>query len=154
MSQPENSLPTRLAFVTGAIVGAGATGAAAYGLKVLAPPSHGDVAKVEPPVKADAPAAPVVKPASAPNFTDHSAALQPDRTVSDACPFCNSLCGLQVDLKKGRVLAVRGESKDPVQVGALCVKAELLPQLVYNRFRLKTPLKRVGGDKGSPDTEI
>src|SRR5262249_23642504 len=36
------------------------------------------------------------------------------------------------------------------QAGELCVKAHLMPQLVYNRFRLTRPLERVGGAKGSP----
>src|SRR4051794_15216460 len=66
-----------------------------------------------------------------PDFTRSSAALEPDRVVRSACQFCNSLCGLQVHLKAGRVIAVKGEDRDPVQAGELCVKAELMPQLVY-----------------------
>ena len=83
-------------------------------------------------------------PASAPDFMRSSAALEPDRVVASACQFCNSLCGLRVHLKAGRVIAVKGFEDDPVQNGQLCVKAELMPQLVYNRFRLTKPLKRVG----------
>ncbi|MGW3647547.1 molybdopterin-containing oxidoreductase family protein [Streptomyces sp. NPDC000878] len=83
------------------------------------------------------------------DFTDQSAALTPDRTVATACQFCNSNCRLNVDLKADRILAVRGEDGDPVQAGQLCVKAEMMPQLVYNKDRLTTPLRRVGGKKGS-----
>ena len=54
----------------------------------------------------------------------------------------------------GRVIDVRGEADDPVQAGNLCVKGPMMAQLVYNRFRLTRPLKRVGGDKGSPDTKF
>jgi anaerobic selenocysteine-containing dehydrogenase len=97
--------------------------------------------------------APAGGSASANDFTDHAAALQPDRSVVSACQFCNSLCGLHVDLKQGRVLRVRGEEGDPVQAGAICVKAELMPQLLYNRFRLTRPLKRVG-PKGSADAKL
>lgn len=60
------------------------------------------------------------------DFTDQSAALTPDKTVATACQFCNSNCRLNVDLKAGRVLAVRGEDSDPVQQGQVCVKAEIV----------------------------
>jgi anaerobic selenocysteine-containing dehydrogenase len=74
--------------------------------------------------------------------------------VDSACQFCNSLCRLKVHLKQGRIIDVRGEPDDPVQAGELCVKASLMTQLVYNRFRLKQPLKRVAGPKGSPDSKF
>lgn len=88
------------------------------------------------------------------DFTDQSAALTPDKTVATACQFCNSNCRLNVDLKSGRVLAVRGEDSDPVQQGQVCVKAELMPQLVYNTERLTRPLRRVSGAKGSPHSKF
>jgi anaerobic selenocysteine-containing dehydrogenase len=88
------------------------------------------------------------------DFTNQSAALGADRIVTSACQFCNSLCGLKVHLRAGRVVEVRGEPDDPVQAGELCVKAGLMPQLVYNRFRLTRPLKRVGGAKGAPDSRF
>src|SRR5262245_21806377 len=97
---------------------------------------------------ADQPAPPAA--AGTPDFTAKSAALEPDKIVQSACQFCNSLCGLKVHMKAGRVIDIRGEDRDPVQAGELCVKAHLMPQLVYNRFRLTRPLKRVGGAKGSP----
>jgi anaerobic selenocysteine-containing dehydrogenase len=97
-------------------------------------------------------APPPPAPPPAPDFTRGSAALEPDRVVSSACQFCNSLCGLKVHLKAGRVIAVKGEDRDPVRAGELCVKAQLMPQLVYNRFRLTRPLKRTGGAKGSPES--
>src|ERR1019366_8729721 len=88
------------------------------------------------------------------DFTNQSAALSADRIVKSACQFCNSLCGLHVHLRAGRVIDIRGETEDPVQAGELCVKASLMPQLVYNRFRLTRPLKRVGGDKGSENSKF
>jgi anaerobic selenocysteine-containing dehydrogenase len=71
-----------------------------------------------------------------------------------ACQFCNSLCGLQVHLKAGRVIDVKGRDDDPVQAGGLCVKGPMMAQLLYNRHRLRTPLKRVGGKKGDPDSKF
>ncbi len=89
------------------------------------------------------------------DFTRQSAALQPDQVVDSACQFCNSLCRLKVHLKGGRIVEVRGEPDDPVQAGGLCVKGEMMmTQLVYNRFRLTRPLKRVAGAKGSPDSRF
>ncbi len=89
-----------------------------------------------------------------PDFTVRSAALTPDRTVATACQFCNANCRLHIALKADRVIAVRGEQDDPVQAGGLCVKADLMPQLVYNPERLTAPLRRVSGKKGSPDSRF
>jgi formate dehydrogenase (coenzyme F420) alpha subunit len=89
------------------------------------------------------------------DFTKKSAALQADKVVDSACQFCNSLCRLKVHVKDGRIVEVRGEHDDPVQAGGLCVKGEtMMTQLVYNRFRLTRPLKRVAGEKGSPDSRF
>jgi anaerobic selenocysteine-containing dehydrogenase len=88
------------------------------------------------------------------DFTKESAALQADKVVDSACQFCNSLCRLKVYLKAGRVVDIRGETEDPVQAGGLCVKGPMMAQLVYNRFRLTRPLKRVGGAKGSPESKF
>lgn len=86
------------------------------------------------------------------DLTRDSGALDPDETIRSACQFCNSLCGIQVLKKGGRVIGIRGEAADPVQAGNLCVKADMMPQLVYNPRRIKTPLKRVRGRKGDPNS--
>src|SRR5262245_548760 len=86
------------------------------------------------------------------SFTTDSAALQLDSVVSSACQFCNSNCRLQVGLRANRVISVKGEERDPVQAGNICVKAPMMAQLVYNPLRLTTPLRRVGGRKGSPES--
>ena len=80
--------------------------------------------------------------------------MQPDAIVASACQFCNSLCRLHVHLKNGRIIDVVGDYDDPVQAGGLCVKGPMMTQLVYNRFRLQSPLKRVGGEKGSPESKF
>ncbi|MGE3956214.1 MAG: molybdopterin-dependent oxidoreductase [Vicinamibacterales bacterium] len=86
------------------------------------------------------------------DLTRESGALDPDEVVQSACQFCNSLCGIQVLKKGGRVIGIRGDDKDPVAQGGLCVKADMMPQLVYNPRRIKTPLKRVRGRKGDPNS--
>jgi anaerobic selenocysteine-containing dehydrogenase len=89
-----------------------------------------------------------------PDFTRRSAALEPDQIVDSACQFCNSCCRLKVHLKDGRIIDILGEPEDPVQSGGLCVKGPMMTQLVYNRFRLTRPLKRVGGEKGDPASKF
>lgn len=65
--------------------------------------------------------------------------------MATACQFCNANCRLHVGLKVNRIVQVRGDEDDPMQAGNICVKATLMPQLVYNRFRLTVPLRRVAG---------
>lgn len=100
-----------------------------------------------PPVTAQEEPSPRQLPPNA-DFRRESAALEADRVVTSACQFCNSLCGLKVYLKAGRVIDIQGLADDPVQAGQLCVKAPMMAQLVYNRHRLRTPLRRVAGKKG------
>src|SRR5262245_59527506 len=88
------------------------------------------------------------------DFTRQSAALQPDLVIASACQFCNSLCRLKVHMKNGRIIDIQGEPEDPVQAGGLCVKGPMMAQLVYNRYRLQKPMKRVGGEKGSPESKF
>jgi len=88
------------------------------------------------------------------DFTRQSGALQPDKIVDSACQFCNSLCGLKVHIKDQRIIDVVGEPNDPVQAGGFCVKGPMMTQLVYNRFRLRSPMKRVSGEKGAIDAKF
>lgn len=88
------------------------------------------------------------------DFIQKSAALEPDKIVDSACQFCNSLCRLKVHLKDGRIIDVLGELNDPVQAGGFCIKGPMMTQLVYNRFRLKSPMKRVGGNKGDSNSKF
>lgn len=93
-------------------------------------------------------------PSGAPDYTTFSAALQPDEVKASACQFCNALCRLNVQMKQGRIIGVTGEQDDPVQRGELCVKAEMMTQLVYNPRRLTQPLKRISGAKGDPGSQF
>ena len=88
------------------------------------------------------------------DFTKQSGALQPDRIVDSACQFCNSLCRLKVHVKDGRIINVVGEPDDPVQAGGFCIKGPMMTELVYNRFRLTHPLKRISGEKGSTESQF
>ncbi len=85
------------------------------------------------------------------DFAKSSGALQPDRIVDSVCQFCNSLCRLKAHIKDGRVIDVLGEPEDPAQAGGLCVKGPMITRLVYDRYRLRQPTKRAGGEKGLPE---
>ncbi|UGY95061.1 molybdopterin-dependent oxidoreductase [Streptomyces gobiensis] len=74
--------------------------------------------------------------------------------MATACQFCNANCRLHVGLKADRIIGVRGEKDDPVQNGKVCLKADLMPELVYNETRLTAPLRRVAGEKGSADSRF
>jgi anaerobic selenocysteine-containing dehydrogenase len=87
-------------------------------------------------------------------FVEGSAALSPDTTVHGACQFCNCLCRLTIGMKAGRIIDIRGERRDPVQDGNLCIKGPMMAQLAYNPLRLTSPLRRVGGAKGDPNSRF
>ncbi len=101
---------------------------------------------------ASTPVAGTVPAAPRADLTTGSAALEPDEIVRSACQFCNALCGLDVLKKSGRIIGIRGNPHDPVQAGNLCVKAGMMTELAYNPHRIQTPLRRVGGRKGDPDS--
>lgn len=56
-------------------------------------------------------------------------------------------------MKAGRIIEIRVEEKDPVQLGELCVKGPMMAELLYNRHRIQTPLKRTG-KKGDTDSKF
>ena len=71
------------------------------------------------------------------------------RTVRSACPFdCPDTCGLLVDVRDGRAVAVRGDPEHPFSRGTLCAKMNGYERTVHSPLRLVTPLERVGA-KGS-----
>ncbi|HRC86881.1 MAG TPA: molybdopterin-dependent oxidoreductase, partial [Thermoanaerobaculia bacterium] len=58
------------------------------------------------------------------------------------CRFCGTGCGVEVGLKDGRAVAVRGDQAASVNKGLLCVKGYHLPALLYGEDRLTHPLLR------------
>lgn len=146
---PPHGLPRR-ELLRRALGGAALVGVVGSGCTTPEPtpgPAPGP-APAAPPGHASAPGA------SSWDFVQGSAALEPERTVTSVCQFCNSACRIHVGVKAGRALSVRGEADDPVQAGRLCVKAELMAELAHNGRRLTRPLKRVGGAKGSPGSRF
>jgi nitrate reductase NapA len=62
------------------------------------------------------------------------------------CRFCGTGCGVEVGVKDGRVMAVRGDTASPVNKGLLCVKGYHLPGFLYGEDRLEYPMLRDGED--------
>ena len=60
------------------------------------------------------------------------------------CRFCGVGCGVLVGLRKGKVVAVKGDAEVPVNRGLLCIKGYSLPKILYGPDRYKVPLLRQG----------
>ena len=58
------------------------------------------------------------------------------------CRYCGTGCGVEVGVRDGKVLAVRGDEASPVNRGLLCVKGYHLPAMLYGEDRLTHPLRR------------
>ena len=58
------------------------------------------------------------------------------------CRYCGTGCGVEVGVRDGKVLAVRGDEKSPVNKGLLCVKGYHLPAMLYGKDRLTVPQRR------------
>ena len=142
MSGPK-ATASRRGFLKFALVGTGAGL-----LQACAPTSQTPIGEIKPST---------LRPVELPktfDFTKNSAAQGADQIVKSACQFCNANCGLNVNVRAGRVVGIEPFDDDPVQAGQLCIKAELMGQMVYNPRRLKRPLVRVSGAKGSQDSEF
>ncbi len=58
------------------------------------------------------------------------------------CRYCGTGCGVEVGVHDGKVVAVRGDEKNPVNKGLLCVKGYHLPSMLYGKDRLTHPMRR------------
>src|SRR4029453_13509669 len=58
------------------------------------------------------------------------------------CRFCHAVCGIEVDVEDGRVLAVRGDRAHVVPQGYLCVKGGELPEQPPPPWRLRGAKRR------------
>jgi nitrate reductase NapA len=64
------------------------------------------------------------------------------------CRYCGTGCGVEVGVKDGRIMAVRGDEASPVNRGLLCVKGYHLPAMLYGEDRLTHPLLRNPDGRG------
>ncbi|MEM9255734.1 MAG: molybdopterin-dependent oxidoreductase [Pseudomonadota bacterium] len=60
-----------------------------------------------------------------------------------ACHLCEAICGLEIEVQDGRVIAVRGDKSDPLSRGHICPKAVALKDIHEDPDRLRHPVKRL-----------
>lgn len=65
-----------------------------------------------------------------------------DKWVKGACRFCGTGCAVYIGVKKGKVVAIKGNPKGKTNFGFLCVKGFLAYKCMYHPDRLKTPMIR------------
>lgn len=68
-----------------------------------------------------------------------------DRWVSSTCGYCSVGCGMQLGVKDGRVVSVRGNPDHPVNLGKLCPKGLAEHYAIEAESRAKYPLLRRDG---------
>jgi anaerobic selenocysteine-containing dehydrogenase len=67
------------------------------------------------------------------------------RTVKTVCNLCGlSGCGMEITVRDGRVVEIKGDRKHPENRGALCAKGRAAIDILYSPDRLKHPLRRAG----------
>lgn len=71
-----------------------------------------------------------------------------DRWVNSTCGYCSVGCGMQLGVKDGRVVSVRGNPDHPVNAGKLCPKGLAEHYAIEAEGRAKYPLLRKNGQLG------
>ncbi len=66
--------------------------------------------------------------------------IEADAWYLSLCPYCGAGCGLYIGVKNGKVFAVKGAEEHSANKGYLCMKGLLLPQILYFKDRLTTPM--------------
>lgn len=61
------------------------------------------------------------------------------------CPFCEACCGLEIRMRDGRIVSIRGDDADVFSAGYICPKGVALKDLHEDPDRLRTPLVKRDG---------
>ena len=70
------------------------------------------------------------------------------------CRFCHAYCAIEVDVKDGKPIKVRGDTDDPVYGGYTCLKGRELPEQYTTPARVSKSLKsNPDGDFEEIDTD-
>jgi anaerobic selenocysteine-containing dehydrogenase len=77
---------------------------------------------------------------------DHLLTAEPDHWVQSACVLCSNGCGLDIGVKDGRIVGVRGRVEDRVNRGRLGPKGLHGWQANHSPDRLTKPLIRRNGE--------
>ncbi len=69
-----------------------------------------------------------------------------ETVVRAACPHdCPDTCAMEITVRDGRAVQVRGAADHPFTAGVLCTKVSRYLERTYARDRVLHPLRRVGG---------
>jgi anaerobic selenocysteine-containing dehydrogenase len=79
-------------------------------------------------------------------FGKISASRVADRWVKTTCGYCSVGCGMEVGVKDGKAVAVRGNESHPVNRGKLCPKGLSEHHTLTARGRAKQPMLRKKGE--------
>lgn len=69
----------------------------------------------------------------------------PLQTKKSFCRFCHAFCGVEVDVRGDRVVAVRGDPDNEVSRGYTCLKGRAEIERIHHSDRLLASRKRVDG---------
>ena len=61
------------------------------------------------------------------------------------CPLCEAMCGLEIQVKDGRVASIRGNADDTWSRGHLCPKGATLGALHEDPDRIRRPMIKIDG---------
>lgn len=64
--------------------------------------------------------------------------------IKSACRMCRRACGIDVHLRNGKIVEVKGSAENPASSGVLCSKGRAVIDYIYSSSRIKSPLKKDG----------
>ncbi len=62
------------------------------------------------------------------------------KTVKSVCPYCGVGCGIELQVKDGKVIKVLAQKDHPINSGKLCIKGANLEKIINSPKRLKYPM--------------
>jgi anaerobic selenocysteine-containing dehydrogenase len=69
------------------------------------------------------------------------------------CPLCEATCGLELTVRDGSVVRIRGDRANPFSKGFICPKGSVLQHLHEDPDRVRAPLVRRGDDPATATWE-
>jgi len=74
-----------------------------------------------------------------------AASRMAEKWIKTTCGYCSVGCGMQIGVREGQAVAVRGDINHPVNLGKLCPKGLSEHHTLNAKTRLRTPLLRKAG---------
>jgi len=67
-----------------------------------------------------------------------------------ACNLCEATCGIEIEVRDGTIVSIRGDREDPFSRGHICPKAVALQDIHNDPDRLRHPMRRTGDGDWEP----